>query len=266
MTWYRAACTAAVLLGAAMGGAAQAPQPGTGSAGDPAAVRRGSLLFRARCAGCHGLDARGVSGPDLTMVLSAGTSDERFFRILRNGLGTEMPRFSEEQTTDVQVREILAYLQMLTRGTASEPVRGNAGNGAAIFQRRCASCHKVNGNGGSLGPDLSRIGAMRSASALAAKIRDPNRSFVRGYRPATVVLTDGRRVRGVVKNQDAFSIQIMDVSERLQGFPIGQLREVVFEPRSPMPVFGPAALNDSDMNDLLSYLATLRGAAATLAQ
>jgi mono/diheme cytochrome c family protein len=33
---------------------------------DPDVIRRGSLFYRARCAGCHGLDARGVSGPDLT--------------------------------------------------------------------------------------------------------------------------------------------------------------------------------------------------------
>jgi putative heme-binding domain-containing protein len=208
------------------------------------------------------LDARGVSGPDLTITLATGTNEERFSRIVRGGLGTEMPSFRAEQTTDAQVGEILAYLQSLTRGAASEPVRGNSANGATIFERRCASCHKVNGKGGSLGPDLSRIGAIRSASALASKIRDPNRNFARGFRPVTVVLADSRRVRGVVKNQDAFSIQIMDVSERLLGFSTDQLREVVFEERSLMPVFAPAALSESALNDLVSYLATLRGAGA----
>lgn len=79
--------------------------------GNSEAIRRGSLLYRARCAGCHGLDARGVSGPDLTAVLAAGATDERLFRTVRNGQGTDMPRFGTEQTADTQVWEILSHLR-----------------------------------------------------------------------------------------------------------------------------------------------------------
>jgi putative heme-binding domain-containing protein len=181
-------------------------------------------------------------------------------RIVRNGLGTEMPRFSSEQTTDTQVKEMLAHLRALTAGAAIEPIRGNAGNGASIFQRRCASCHKVNGRGGSLGPDLSRIGTLRSPTALAAKVRDPNRAFVAGYRPVTAVLADGRRIRGVAKNEDAFSVQIMDVNERLQGLRKSELRELIREPRSLMPAFDQASIGDPELQDLLAYLAALKGA------
>ena len=79
--------------------------------GNPEALRRGSLLYRARCAGCHGLDARGVSGPDLTAVLAAGATDERLFRTVRNGQGTDMPRIGTEQTADTQIWEILSHLR-----------------------------------------------------------------------------------------------------------------------------------------------------------
>jgi putative heme-binding domain-containing protein len=221
------------------------------------AVARGSLLFRARCGGCHGLDAKGVSGPDLTVALS-GMSDERFIRTVRSGQGTDMPRFGSDQTSDVQVREMLMHLRGLARGEAGEAVNGNTANGGQIFQAHCAGCHRVDGKGGALGPDLTRIGATRSPAALARKIRDPNQLPMAGYRPVTVVLSDGRRVRGVAKNEDAFSIQLMDLSERIQGFSKRDLREIVREPRSPMPVFGAAQLSDADLNDLVSHLATLR--------
>jgi putative heme-binding domain-containing protein len=191
-------------------------------------------------------------------VLASGVSEDQFFRVVRSGQGTDMPRFSSEQTADAQVWEILAHLRSLSQAGPSEPVRGNAENGARIFRTSCAGCHRVNGVGGALGPDLSRVGAMRSASGLMAKVRDPNRSRVAGYRPVSVVLSDGRRIRGVIKNEDAFSIQVMDVSERIQGFSKTGVREIVRESRSAMPAFGPDRLSDSDLRDLVSHLMTLR--------
>jgi putative heme-binding domain-containing protein len=246
-----------LLVAAAMTISAQ-DRATTASAADADALRRGSLMFRARCAGCHGLDGKGISGPDLTQALAAGLSDDRFFRIVRNGQGTEMPRFTSEQTSDQQVREILVHLRTLTAGGAAAPARGNAANGSKLFEARCAACHAVGGRGGRLGPDLSRIGALRSSAALTGKVRNPNRSFVAGYRPVTIVLGDGRRIRGVAKNEDAFSIQVMDATERLHGFRKSDVREVVHEPRSLMPVFDAAALSDPDLTDLVAYLSTLR--------
>jgi putative heme-binding domain-containing protein len=246
-----------VLLMPAMTVAAQGRSTAA-SAPDADMLRRGSLMFRARCAGCHGLDGKGVSGPDLTQALAAGLTDERFVRIVRNGQGTEMPRFTSEQTSDTQVREILVHLRTLTAGGAAEQTRGNAANGTKLFAARCAACHTVGGRGGRLGPDLSRIGALRSAAALTGKVRNPNRGFVAGYRPVTIVLGDGRRIRGVAKNEDAFSIQVMDATERLHGFRKAEVREVVHEPRSLMPVFDAAALGDPDLMDLVAYLSTLR--------
>ena len=235
--------------------------------GNPDAARRGSLLFRARCASCHGLDARGVSGPDLTAVLSAGATDARLFRTVRNGVtGTEMPRFGSEQTTDTQIWEILSYVHSLSIGGAAETVRGSPENGARLFQASCSGCHLANGKGGRLGPDLSRIGTARSVSALRTKIRSSGRGIAAGYRPVTLVMVDGRRVRGLKKNEDVFTIQMMDMTERIQGYSKADIREIISEPRSPMPTFDVARLNDSDLNDLLSHLLTLRGPQAIAAQ
>jgi putative heme-binding domain-containing protein len=247
-----------VLLMSATIAAAAQTRPSAANASDADALHRGSLMFRARCAGCHGLDGKGISGPDLTRALAAGLTDDRFFRIVRSGQGTEMPRFTSEQTSDAQMREILAHLRTLTASGAAEPSRGNAANGAKLFEARCAACHAVGGRGGRLGPDLSRIGALRSASALAGKVRNPSRGFVAGYRPVTIVLGDGRRIRAVAKNEDAFSIQVMDTAERLHGFRKADVREVVYEPRSLMPPFDAAALSDSDLSDLVAYLSSLR--------
>ena len=83
-----------------------------------------------------------------------------------------------------------------------------------------------------------------------------------GYRAVTVVTADGREIRGVKKGEDAFSIQMLDTGERLQGFLKADLREVRDEPASLMPVFGVEQLSDRDLDDLLRFLASVSEAGA----
>ena len=60
--------------------------------GEPEAIRSGRSFYQANCASCHGIDAKGVLGPDLTVLWSTGISDDRIFDIIRRGVpGAEMP-------------------------------------------------------------------------------------------------------------------------------------------------------------------------------
>ena len=77
----------------------------------------------------------------------------------------------------------------------------------------------------------------------------------------TLVTRDGERIRGVRKNEDEFSIQIMDARERLQGYVKANLTAITVDKQSLMPVYGPDRLNDRDLDDLLRYLTSLRAAA-----
>ena len=120
----------------------------------------------------------------------------------------------------------------------------------------------INGSGGELGPDLSRIGSGRPRAALTKKIRTPSENIRPGYEPVTLVLRDGQRIRGVKKNEDEFSIQVMDARQRIQGYVKANLTEVLAEKQSVMPAYGSTQLSDSDLDDLLSYLNTLRGPAS----
>ena len=70
-------------------------------------------------------------------------------------------------------------------------------------------------------------------------IRTASDSIPAGYRPVTLVTKDGRKIRGVMKSEDAFSIRIMDSQERLQGYLKATLKEVIREEGSLMPDFGP---------------------------
>ena len=219
-------------------------------------IKSGQVLFQTRCADCHGLDARGYRGPDLTAVLG-GMPDERLFQTIRKGVpGTEM---QPNNMTDDDVLLIMAYLRNMNKATVTETASGNADNGRKVFASQCATCHRVGDSGGRLGPDLSRIGSARSRDALIREIRTPSEWMAPGYESVTIVTNDGQKIRGVKKNEDTFSIQIMDARERLQGYLKSDVQQVVFEKASLMPEYGKERLNDSDLNDLIGYLRTLRG-------
>lgn len=229
--------------------------------GNAEAVRYGMSLYRQKCADCHGMDARGVRGPDLTQVWASGRTDDGLFRILRTGVpGTEMPPVGGfGGTSNEEIWRILAYLRTLAAPLPSDPPRGNVANGEKIFRANCSSCHRVAGHGGRLGPDLSRVGVARTRAALTLQIRGAVEDFRPGYEPVTLTTPTGQQIHGVKKNEDLFSVQIMDTRERIQGYVREDMRTVTNDKRSAMPVFGSDKLSESDLDDLLAYLATLRG-------
>jgi putative heme-binding domain-containing protein len=226
--------------------------------GNQESIRTGMGFFRTRCADCHGLDAGGYRGPDLKALIAGGTTDERLFQVIRKGVpGTEMP---STDAPDDDLLMIIAYLRSVGTVPASDRPSGNVENGAKLFSSQCASCHRVAGKGGRIGPDLTRIGIARSRAALVREIRTPSEFVGSTFETVTLVTKDGQRIRGAKKNEDVFSIQIMDTRERIQGFLKSNLQEVVYEKASLMPDYGPGRLNDNDLNDLVGYLTTLRGA------
>lgn len=239
---------------------AQAPAAKNPFEGNADAVRSGMGLFRARCADCHGMDAKGIRSPDLTQVWASGRTDSGLFQTVRGGIaGTEMPSFGEPRNTPEEIWKILAYLRTVATPAPAPAPPSDVAHGERVFRAQCASCHRVNGRGGHLGPDLSRVGLSRPRAAVVAQLRGQIDRFKDGYAPVTLTPEIGNPVRGVKKNEDAFSVQIMDSGERIQGYLKADLRGMVNEQASAMPVFGPDRLNDTDLNDLLGYLATLRG-------
>src|SRR5262249_25091954 len=92
-------------------------------AGDKVAIRNGMALYRSRCSDCHGLDASGYRGPDLTALIGGGTSDQQMFATVRRGVqGTEMP---SSNMPDDQIFQILAYLRNISSVQANDKPSGN---------------------------------------------------------------------------------------------------------------------------------------------
>ncbi|MBI2189835.1 MAG: c-type cytochrome [Acidobacteria bacterium] len=227
--------------------------------GDPDAIKAGMGAYRVRCADCHGMDARGIRGPDITQVWGRGRTDDALFSTIRNGVpNTEMPAHPAPRTSDMDIWRILAYLKTIATPITDTP-RGNGVAGTRVFETNCMACHRVNGRGGRLGPDLSRIGVARTRAHMTRQIRGEVPDFRTGYEPVMLTTPGGQQIQGVKKNEDLFSVQIMDTRERIQGYLREDLKGVANAKISAMPTFGRDKLSDADLDDLLAYLAALQG-------
>jgi cytochrome c oxidase cbb3-type subunit 3 len=243
--------------------------PGLLGAADSAEV-----LFRVHCAPCHGRQGEGGRGPNLAVrVLSRAPDDAALSAVITLGLpGTQMPA---TRMTAEENRALVAYVRSLYRPQAAR-IAGSPANGERLFWSKggCGRCHTVGPRGGRLGPDLTGIGARRGADYLRrallqpeAEIPDTFASYRRviympdNFLQVRVVTRDGTAITGVRVNEDTFTIQLRDAADRLFSFRKDELRELHEDwGKSPMPAYG-GVLLDSEIEDLVAYLASLQGPA-----
>ncbi len=220
------------------------------------AVAEGKALYNGTCTGCHGIDGLvGDRGPAL-----AGnrrylrSTDQELFEAIRDGIpGTLMPPAG---LPDEVVRKIVLYIRSLRATAYDAPVKGNATRGGKIFWEKgqCGQCHAIQGKGGLMGPDLSNAGGQRTYSFLREALTQAKPLPPRGQQPVRVVTADGQSVTGILKNEDSFSLQLLDASEKLRMFERAELREVVYDTKSLMPADYDKKLAPQELEDLLAFL------------
>ncbi len=228
-------------------------------ANDPQAAEAGRGTFRIYCSPCHGIRAEGGRAPDLTRgVYIAGDKDSDLFRVISDGVaGTEMTDFSSRMESQ-HIWRLVSYIRSATRGDAGKPT-GDPAAGQKLYQGKggCAACHQIRGEGGRMGPDLSKAGRQRSLSYLRQSIIAPNDEITPGYATITVVTRDGKRITGTQRGFDNFSAQLMDVNENFHSFLRSEVASVSREFRSLMPSYG-GTLSSAELDNLLAYLASMQ--------
>jgi cytochrome c oxidase cbb3-type subunit 3 len=221
-------------------------------------IAAGGKLFRVHCAACHGIDGTGGSGPDLTSREFRHAANEVALRrvILRGIEGTEMPGLV---MVGGEISHIIAYLNSIQRSPDQLKPKGDAVRGEQLFRDAggCLQCHRVNGKGGRLGPDLSDIGSMRSPQYLRASIVEPSKEISRGYRTVHVVDNGGKAVRGFLLDEDTYSVRVIDVEENLRSFWKENLHEISYEDVSLMSSYA-QVFSEDELDSLVSYLSSLR--------
>lgn len=226
----------------------------------PADVKNGQQLFMGQCARCHGPKGEGGRGAVLAQPkLRHAPDDEALFHVIQEGIkGTEMPPGYAVDT--LETWQLAAYIRSLGR-MAPESVPGDAKRGQELYRSkgRCSQCHIIDGQGGSLGPELTEIAARRSAAHLRAAVLDPASTLPEGFLELRLTTKDGRGITGVRLNEDTFTLQIIDLNGELHSFIKSDLKELQRETgKTPMPSFR-SAFSASEVDDLVAYLYSLRG-------
>lgn len=148
--------------------------------------------------------------------------------------------------------QVDSHVELLSGG---DPVRG-----ARWFVEKagCAACHRVGTQGGLIGPDLTKIGAVRSGRDLIESIVVPSATFAQGYDTFTVTLRDGEEVTGIRLRppDDSFVIRTGGGAE-LNLRP-EQIQSVNRSAVSLMPEGLLTALTREEIRDLFAYLQSLR--------
>jgi len=222
------------------------------------AVEKGQTLFQVHCAYCHGAHGEGGRGADLTTgQFRRGGSDAELFATVRNGIPGSMPAVS---ATDDEVRMVVAFVKMLGSPGLSERATGDAAAGKAIYEGKgkCAACHAIAREGGSLGPELSDVGRRRTLEYLEESLVTPEADVPIRYRAIRVVTRSGATISGIRLNEDDISIQMRDTNDNPRSFLKENLREVQREKSTLMPAYG-SILSRKEIEDVVAYLNSLRG-------
>lgn len=241
--------------------AAQAPIDDHVTQYSAAAVAAGSRLYADNCALCHGPAGDTVAAVNLRLGrFRRPMSDDDLRQAIRSGLPDRgMPAFGDLEAAELD--GVIAYIRagLDVGGTA---VRiGDATRGQAAFQGKggCASCHRVHGNGPHGAPDLSDIGALRTAAALQRILLEPNEALWPINRPVRIVTREGETIRGRRLNEDTFTVQVIDAERgRLRSFIKADLRAFEVTRTSQMSSVA-RTLNGDEIADLIAYLLSLRG-------
>jgi putative heme-binding domain-containing protein len=134
---------------------------------------------------------------------------------------------------------------------------GDIRRGQAVFNSakvNCASCHAIGYLGGKVGPDLTKIGAVRTRNDLLESILYPSASFVRSYEPYVVLTTDGTVESGILRNERPGEIVLVKDAKQTVRIPRDRVEDLRAGIVSIMPDGLQRQLSDQELADLLAFL------------
>jgi putative heme-binding domain-containing protein len=247
---------------------AQAPVPT--AAPSPADLASGAKVYEVYCARCHGLDGSGGSGPPLARAKLRRAADEAgVIAIVSGGIpGTPMPAMWS--LSELEVQQVAAHVLALGR-RPPEALPGDPARGRVVYDRTaCATCHLIDGEGATIGPELSEVGLVRGAAFLRESLLEPGRAHptramdyepyeAMAYVPVRLQPRAGGEITGLRVNEDPFTIQVREATGRLHSFRKADLQTLVVEKdTSIMPSYR-GQLDEAQIADLVSYLMSRRG-------
>ncbi len=140
-------------------------------------------------------------------------------------------------------------------------VEGDALAGFEIFRSSkaaCSACHTIGYVGGKVGPDLTRIGQIRSRRDLIEAIVLPSQRFVQSYQPLRVLTVDGQVFNGLLVREDDQALVLQTGAEQQQPVERAEVEDIQPSMVSIMPAGLDEQLSPQEFSDLIAFLESLR--------
>jgi len=138
---------------------------------------------------------------------------------------------------------------------------GNASRGRVLFHDErvsCGVCHRIEGRGGQLGPNLTRIGRIRQPGDLLEAILYPSSTVVNGYEHYVLEMADGESYGGIIQRETKDAIYLKNASMRAVRVARSQIHRVTTSSISVMPSGSDQVLSRQELLDLVAFLETCR--------
>ena len=145
--------------------------------------------------------------------------------------------------------EIKKYKRIVEMGNSD---LSNLSKGRVMFNRVCASCHKLYGEGGEIGPDLTGSDR-KNLHYILSNVIDPNAEIPNDYRTAIIRMKDNRVLIGVVRSREPKRITVVTPSEVI-FLPKRDVAKIDAQNYSIMPEGLIRVFKDQELRDLISYL------------
>lgn len=233
-------------------------------------LENGAHLYKLQCARCHGMVGGGGIGPSLNRNnMVHAPDDASLVSVIQFGIpATEMP--GTWLLTPPDIRLVAGYVRSFNKVEISE-VNGNFENGRSIYMGKgaCRLCHIVNGDGGSLGPDLTRVGAKRSPKFIRQSLLSPGffkkeqemsntaDGFVQNL-VFEIRTKSGDEIIGMRVNEDAFTLQLKDAQGKFYSFRKADLTASKKLYESSLMPGVTEILTVEEIDDLVAYLVSLQ--------
>jgi putative heme-binding domain-containing protein len=206
-----------------------------GLAGEPAAAE--SLIAAIESGKVSALVLR---NPQVSIRLG-GLKDHKL-RIRIESLSRDLP------PEDERVKQLMqSRLAGFSRG------RSDATAGKQVFTKSCGVCHKIDGEGSKIGPDLDGIGN-RGVERLVEDILDPSRNVDQAFRTTLLTTDDGRSLNGLALREEGNVLVLADNQGKEVRVPTDSIEERKVSPLSPMPANVAEQLSEQDFYHLLAFL------------
>src|SRR5262249_43947410 len=165
------------------------------------------------------------------------------------------PMFRRREVDVEKLHAKLAQVEPVVTG-------GSAKRGRDVFigkKAACFACHSVKNEGGQVGPDLTKIGAIRSNHDLLVAIVFPSASFARGFEPYVITTKAGSFYpAGIIRRETADAITIVTGDRVEIRIPRAEIETILPGKVSIMPEGLDKQLTRQELSDLLAYLMTLK--------